>query len=186
MLATKSVKAGEKLDVGSYKGFEMFLSYESFSSEFYLELKRDTTLSFPLGQSETGNIQRIDNVLDGLAKKIAEAETQLETLNGQLEDAKSQLGVPFPKEEELQTQLKRLAELDCLPNIDGKGGQEQTAEVPEGETPVAADMVKPDPKKTVVADKKPSVLGRIKQIQAQQAAKSGLSPDKQPKKDKVI
>ncbi|MBP3855216.1 MAG: DEAD/DEAH box helicase family protein [Ruminiclostridium sp.] len=180
LLALKSVKPTEKLDVGSYKGFEILLSFESFSSQYHIELKRESTLGTFLGDSETGNIQRIDNMIDSLEKKIAESTEQLDTLKEQLENAKAQIGLPFPKEEELKEKLQRLAELDSLLNIDGHGGQEQAQ---PGETEkVVADV----PKKTVLSDKKPSVLGRIKQIQAQQAAKSCLSPDKQPKKDKVI
>ena len=180
LLALKSVKPTEKLDVGSYKGFEILLSFEGFSSQYHIELKRESTLGTFLGDSETGNIQRIDNLIDSLEKKIAESTEQLDTLKEQLENAKAQIGLPFPKEEELKEKLQRLAELDSLLNIDGHGGQEQAQ--PEETEKVVTDV----PKKTVLSDKKPSVLGRIKQIQAQQAAKSGLSPDKQPKKDKVI
>jgi len=180
LLALKSVKPTEKLDVGSYKGFEILLSFESFSSQYHIELKRESTLGTFLGDSETGNIQRIDNLIDSLEKKIAESVEKLDTLNEQLETAKSQIGQPFPKEEELQTKLKRLAELDCLLNIDGHGRQEQAE--PEKAEKVVADV----PKKTVLHDKKPSVLGRIQQIKAQQAAKSGQAPEIQPKKDKVI
>ena len=183
LLAVKSVKPTEKKEIGTYKGFKLSVFYENFSHDYHLEMKRDTTLNFALGESETGNIQRIDNVLGSLEKKIQEAELQLETLNEQLETAKSQLGVPFPQEEKLQEQMKRLAELDCLLNIDSKGGQEQPSgtEQPDGADKVVADS----PKKGIMSDKKPSVLGRIKEIKAQQA-QAAQSPEKPIKKDKVI
>ena len=183
LLAVKSVKPTEKKEIGTYKGFKLSVFYENFSHDYHLEMKRDTTLNFALGESETGNIQRIDNVLGSLEKKIQEAELQLETLNEQLETAKSQLGVPFPQEEKLQGQMKRLAELDCLLNIDSKGGQEQPSgtEQPDGADKVVADS----PKKGIMSDKKPSVLGRIKEIKAQQA-QAAQSPEKPIKKDKVI
>ncbi len=43
LLACKSVKAKESIDIGSYKGFDMSLSYDSFTQEFHLDLQREMT-----------------------------------------------------------------------------------------------------------------------------------------------
>ena len=127
LLALKSVKPTEKLDVGSYKGFEILLSFEGFSSQYHIELKRESTLGTFLGDSETGNIQRIDNLIDSLEKKIAESTEQLDTLNEQLESAKSQIGQPFPKEEELQAVFAR-DNADMINNIERRLAAEKSSE----------------------------------------------------------
>ena len=91
-------------------------------------------------------ISRIDNALDSIENNLIKTRAQLDTINAEFETAKASLGSPFPQEEELQTKLKRLAELDILLNIDGNG---ETQEQPEqGEKP----------EQTVeAADKKPGM-----------------------------
>ncbi len=131
------------------------------------------TYTIILGDSEMGNVSRIDNALDGIENNLIKTRAQLDTINAEFETAKASLGSPFPQEEELQTKLKRLAELDILLNIDGNG---ETQEQPEqGEKPEqteeAADKKPEMPvigEKQESADRKPSILERIQQIKVQQ------------------
>ena len=54
LLACKKLKQKSTIDIGSYKGFDMSLSYDSFASEFHLDLQRDMTYSVTLGMSGNG------------------------------------------------------------------------------------------------------------------------------------
>ena len=164
LLACKSVKAKESIDIGSYKGFDMSLSYDSFTQEFHLDLQREMTYTVTLGTSETGNILRIDNALDSIEKRLENSREQLATLNEQLETAKSELGKPFPQEDELREKLARLAELNAILEIDGNGVE--NADIAAEKKAAVNDKV---------SDRKPSILDRIKDIREGQAKGSDIS-----------
>lgn len=168
LLACKNVKAKDRVDIGSYKGFDMSLSYDSFSQEFHLDLQRELTYTVTLGTSEIGNISRIDNTLDSIGKRLENAVEQLDTLKEQLETAKSELGKPFPQEEELQSKLSRLAELNSLLNIDENA--DLAAEKKK-------DKIDIDDTKTCDMSKK-SVLNRIKDIREIQKSANAPAPSK--------
>ena len=163
LLACKNDKAKESIDIGSYKGFDMSLSYDSFTQEFHLDLQREMTYTITLGTSETGNILRIDNALDSIEKRLENSKEQLATLNEQLETAKSELGKPFPQEEELQSKLARLAELNAILDIDGNGVE--NAEIAAEKKPLLVGKV---------SDKKPSILDKIRNLQKIQSDKSDI------------
>ena len=180
------IKGKEAVDIGSYKGFDMALSFDSFSSKFVLQLKNEMTYNIILGDSETGNILRIDNALDGIEKNLIQARSQLETVNAEFETAKASLGAPFPQEEELQAKIKRLAELDVLLNMDTQGEQQEQPEQPEQKD--AAEK-KPDIPlgngKKESADRKPSILGKIKAAKAQQSEQKPPTPPVPNKNRKI-
>ncbi len=179
LLACKGVKVKENLEIGSYKGFDMSLSYDSFSQEFHLDLQRELSYSVTLGTSELGNITRIENALDSIEKRVENSKEQLETVEAQLETAKSELGRPFPQEDELNEKLARLAELNTLLNIDDNAIENASMAAEKKADPVVADK---KPEKAVLSDKKSSILGRIKDIKAMQ---TGSQKDKPPVKDKT-
>lgn len=182
LLACKQVKSKESLEIGSYKGFDMSLSYDSFAQEFHLELQREMSYTVTLGTSESGNILRIDNALDSIEKRLENSQEQLETLNEQLSTAKAELGKPFPQEAELAEKLARLAELNTLLNIDDNAIENASmAAEKKPDIPISADEVKP--MRNVSADKKPSILGRIREMQSNQAG--NIPKEKTPTKDKT-
>ena len=174
--------AKENLEIGSYKGFDMSLSYDSFAQEFHLELQREMSYTVTLGTSESGNILRIDNALDSIEKRIENSKEQLETLNEQLSTAKAELGKPFPQEAELTEKLARLAELNTLLNID-ENAIENAAVAAEKkpDIPISADEVKP--MRNVFPERKTSILDRIKEMQSAQAG--NIPKEKTPTKDKT-
>lgn len=178
LLSCKKVKAKESLEIGSYKGFDMSLSYDSFTKEFHLELQRELSYVVTLGDSELGNLTRIENALDSIAKRVENSKEQLETVEAQLETAKSELDKPFPQEDELNEKLARLAELNTLLNIDDKAVENAALAAERRANPI------PDRKtdKDIIPDKKPSLLDRIKDIRAAQSG--GTPKEKTPTKAK--
>ncbi len=145
MLALKTVKSSQKHKVGTYKGFDMMLSYDSFNQRFELDLRREMAYSIVIGDSEGGNITRIDNALECIPKHIENSKAQLEGLHQQLEAAKSELGKPFPQEKELAEKSARLAQLNIELNIDKSAKAEGMEQ-----------------------DEKPSIFGQIGQIKSEQ------------------
>lgn len=172
LLACKEIKQKSTIDIGSYKGFDMSLSYDSFASEFHLDLQRDMTYSVTLGTSETGNIMRIDNALDSIEKLLENSTSQLETLNAQLESAKSELGKPFPHEDELNEKLTRLAELNSALDIDG-------TEAENSELAVA------DKKPDISVDKKPSIHDKLNAIRERQESEKKPKPPTPTKENEI-
>lgn len=114
----KSMKSPDEIKVGRYRGFEMLLSFDSFSREYRLTLKGALRHTVSLGSDIFGNIQRLDNLLAAFPDRLNTCEEQLENTKTQLENAKLEVQKPFPQEEELKTKTVRLNELNALLNLD--------------------------------------------------------------------
>ena len=139
LAACKETKSADPLPLGSYRGFQMELSYDSFRSEFDIVLKGAMSHRVALGTDARGNITRLDNVLSGIPERLERADEQLTNLYNQQEAAKAELGKPFPQEAELAAKSQRLAELDAALNMEDT--VESRAEKKSTERPsVLADL----------------------------------------------
>lgn len=116
--ACKTYQGLEPVPLGNYRGFQMELCFDSFAKEFQIALKGEMTHRVDLGNSGSGNIQRLDNALAGIPARLEKSEQQLESLISQQEAAKAEVGKPFPQESELAQKSARLAELDAILNMD--------------------------------------------------------------------
>ena len=108
----------EPTQVGSYRGLTLELSFDSFSQEYRLTMIGQLRHVVTLGTDVFGNIQRMDNLLESLSLKEQACREKLSDLHNQLETARVEVLKPFPREEELQTKLARLEELNALLNMD--------------------------------------------------------------------
>ena len=108
----------EATQVGSYRGLTLELSFDSFSQEYRLTMIGQLRHVVTLGTDVFGNIQRMDNLLEALPLKEQACREKLSDLHNQLKTAKVEVLKPFPREEELQTKLARLEELNALLNMD--------------------------------------------------------------------
>ena len=108
----------EPTQVGSYRGLTLELSFDSFSQEYRLTMIGQLRHVVTLGTDVFGNIQRMDNLLESLPLKEQACREKLSDLHNQLETARVEVLKPFPREEELQTKLARLEELNALLNMD--------------------------------------------------------------------
>lgn len=118
LAACKEMKRTESALLGSYRGFQMELSFDGFWNEFKIILKGAMSHLVALGTDARGIITRLDNALAGIAEKLEKATEQLENLYNQQKAAKAELGKPFPQEAELAAKSKRLAELDAELNME--------------------------------------------------------------------
>ena len=118
----KEMKAfREPTEIGEYLGFKMSASFEPFTSKFKLTLKGKISHDVEIGGDASGNITRINNVLEGMEKQEQDAELRLQNAENQLATAKVEVTKPFEKEQELNDKLMRLTELNSLLNMDEKG-----------------------------------------------------------------
>ena len=136
LAACKEVKSTEPVSLGTYRGFNMELSFDSFRHEFDVVLKGAMSHRVPLGTDARGNITRLDNALAAVPDRLEKAREQLTNLQNQQEATRAELGKPFPQEAELAQKSARLAELDAELNMDDKSTTEQTEERPS----VLADL----------------------------------------------
>ena len=114
-------QANVPVAVGEYLGMKMNVTFDSFTRKFTLNLKGNLSHGVEIGSDPSGNITRINNALDGMAKQLEDAVAKLENVEHQLETAKIEAVKPFAQEAELAEKLDRLAELNALLNMDEKG-----------------------------------------------------------------
>ena len=110
----------EATQVGSYRGLTLELAFDTFAREYRLTIIGQLRHTVTLGTDVFGNLQRMDNALEGLPIKEQACREQLSNLQTQLETAKVEVQKPFPREEELKTKTERLEELNALLNMDNK------------------------------------------------------------------
>jgi hypothetical protein len=148
----KEVKGKELIEIGSYRGFAMHLSYDGFYNEFQLTLKGAMSHIAKLGMDARGNLTRIDNALANMPNRLKVVTEQLDNLYKQQEAAKAEIGKPYPQELELKDKLSRLTVLDAELNM-GVG-----VSVPQEQT---NSMVSKEERHSVLNSlKQPSLMGK--------------------------
>ena len=128
LAACKEVTGDKDLPLGDYRGFTMSLMYNTFSSQYVVNLKGAMTYQVELGSDARGNVTRIDNALAGMPRRIENTENRLNDLNRQMATARAELGKPFPQEEELRSKSARLAVLDAKLSLDKPAPQREKKE----------------------------------------------------------
>jgi hypothetical protein len=183
--ACQNIQTTEAVNVGSYRGFDLLISYDKRFNEFTCSMKGNMTHTATLGLDSSGNITRINNAFDKISERLASSEAQLQNLHEQMENTKIELQKPFAFEAELAEKSARLAELDSLLNIDGRtpprtsehGNVAHSGEVAAKTTPSNLSG-KPTPK--------PSMLAALEKGAARSRAEFGGSPNGTKKEESSI
>lgn len=107
--------------VAEYYGFKLSICPISI-----IDKERDITLAangqytISIGESATGNLQRIDNFLDDFPMRKERLEKRLQQLKDDLKIAEEQVKKPFEHSEQLSKLLSEQAELNAALNLDKK------------------------------------------------------------------
>lgn len=125
----------EATQIGSYRGLTLELAFDTFAREYRLTMIGQLRHTVTMGTDVFGNLQRMDNALEGLPIKEQTCREQLSNLQTQLETAKAEVQKPFPREAELNTKTARLEELNTLLNLDHKEPEIVDAEPDEDQRP---------------------------------------------------
>ena len=131
VLACSELPNAEEKVIGSYRGFELSLRFDTFRSEYQALLKGQRKYTVPLGTDPLGNIIRLDNSLNNFPERINSAENELATLHQQQAAAQIEVEKPFPQEEELAEKSARLAELNAQLDVDEKSHDPEQEEQPD-------------------------------------------------------
>ena len=143
LLARQEMPNADMMLLGTYRGFELNIRFDSFKNEHQAVLRAELSYPVSLGDDARGNITRLDNAIDNFADRIADAENALQNLEQQKQAAEVEVAKPFAQEEELAEKSARLAELNALLNIDRDRSSSQDApeESEETETPATRPSV---------------------------------------------
>ena len=128
VLACSELPNAEEKVIGSYRGFELSLRFDTFRTEYQALLKGQRKYTVPLGNDPLGNIIRLDNALNSFPERITAAENELDTLHQQQAAAQIEVEKPFPQEEELAEKSARLAELNAQLDVDEKSHEPEQDE----------------------------------------------------------
>lgn len=143
--ACKEVKGRDPVQIGHYRGFAMSVTFDAFEKMYVLTLKGEMTHRVELGTDARGNLTRIENALDKMPDRLRGVQAQLDNLYQQREDAKAELGKPFPYDEELRVKSARLVELDMQLNLDGRSAAQPEQVVAKSVKPSILDRLKTKP-----------------------------------------
>ncbi len=141
LLARQEMPNADMMLLGTYRGFELNIRFDSFKNEHQAVLRAELSYPVSLGDDARGNITRLDNAIDNFADRIADAENALQNLEQQKQAAEVEVAKPFAQEEELAEKSARLAELNALLNIDRERSSSQ--DTPEESEKTEAPATRP-------------------------------------------
>ena len=126
----------QKINLGEYRGFPMTLSLSG--QTFQVSMKKNLSYTAEIANDPSGNITRINHVLEKIPDQLRIQKEQLLTLQLELEQAKEEVKRPFSKEEELMQKSERLIQLNKELDLDEK----QTDKAPQEEKEERASILK--------------------------------------------
>ena len=121
-----SVTAFTEHEVGTYKGFPLFV--EKNMTEQILYIRGESDYMVELKESDSGNMVRLENRLNALDKTIEEVQRKIKICENEIKNAKQEYEKPFPYEELLKENITRQMEIDAELEIKD---QEECVEVQE-------------------------------------------------------
>lgn len=100
----------EEIDIGTYKGFPIALKKDSIDMVLIIKGKRDYKVE--LKKSDSGNMVRLENVLNGLEQTVSDLEQKIESYQNDMKNAKIEYEKEFQYEELLKEKLTRQTEIN--------------------------------------------------------------------------
>lgn len=113
-------KAGIAVTMGEYLGFKLNVIFDTIFNRFTVNLKGQLTHETEIGTDALGNIQRLNNTLEGMCRRQSDIEEKLSNVEKQLLNAKLEVKKPFAQEDILKEKMARLCKLNALMDMDKK------------------------------------------------------------------
>ena len=143
--AAKKATGLDPVEIGTYRGFQMFVTLEDFGKRYVLTMQSKLRHQATLGSDPRGNLIRLDNALAQMPQRLTSFQAQLEETYHQQEAAKAELSKPFPYEEELREKTARLIFLDAELNLDANKGSQTEEIVAKSARPSVLDKLRSQP-----------------------------------------
>ncbi|MBO0468549.1 DEAD/DEAH box helicase family protein [Enterococcus plantarum] len=125
--AASKVTSDQPVRVGTYRGFDIHVVFDSFRYQHHLKFTKNNTYTIELGTDPTRNISRIENTFANVERYLTESETKLESINQQVTHAKKEVARPFAQEDLFEEKNTRLIEIESLLNLEITEADEQAS-----------------------------------------------------------
>ena len=99
-----------EFEIGSYRGFSLFVNFNPFEGDIIL--RGALLYGTDIGNSGQGTITRIENLAERIPNYLEDARRELKETQKQLAVAQQQVGQPFLYEEELSEKVAQLTEIN--------------------------------------------------------------------------
>ena len=133
LLACKEYDGQDKKYIGEYRGFDLYIQFNSLNQYYNMYLKKELYYPVELGNDVYGNLTRIDNAIENIPKSLKVEKELLQNTLQQLHNAELEVEKPFEKEDELNNALKKLSKINKELDLDKKENIPDTS-VPSGVT----------------------------------------------------
>ena len=120
LLACKGYDGQDKKYIGEYRGFDLYIQFNSLSQYYIMSLKKELYYPVELGNGVYGNLTRIDNAIENIPKSLKVEKELLQNTLQQLHNAELEVEKPFEKEDELNNALKKLSKINKELDLDKK------------------------------------------------------------------
>lgn len=120
LLACKGYDGQDKKYIGEYRGFDLYIQFNSLSQYYIMSLKKELYYPVELGNDVYGNLTRIDNAIENIPKSLKVEKELLQNTLQQLHNAELEVKKPFEKEDELNDALKKLSKINKELDLDKK------------------------------------------------------------------
>lgn len=120
LLACKEYDGQDKKHIGEYRGFDLYIQFNSLSQYYIMSLKKELYYPVELGNDVYGNLTRIDNAIENIPKSLKVERELLQNTLQQLHNAELEVEKPFEKEDELNNALKKLSKINKELDLDKK------------------------------------------------------------------
>lgn len=120
--------------IGEICGFKLSIYKQAVTSadeEFVAVLSNCSNYHTKLGKDSVGNISRIINRLNKIEDNLSDNREKLSLTLKQLADAKENINMPFAREKEMESIIKRLVEVNMLLDNSNKQNNLQTSKKQE-------------------------------------------------------
>lgn len=102
----------DEIKIGEYRGFEVLAYLSPIGLNYIVSLKKNMRYRFELSKDKFGNFTKMNNCLSKIEEYILKEEHELQNVNKQIIIAKEEVEKNFDKEEEMQNEIARLAEVN--------------------------------------------------------------------------
>lgn len=120
LLACKGYDGQDKKYIGEFRGFDLYIQFNSLSQYYIMSLKKELYYPVELGNDVYGNLTRIDNAIENIPKSLKVEKELLQNTLQQLHNAELEVEKPFEKEDELNNALKKLSKINKELDLDKK------------------------------------------------------------------
>lgn len=120
LLVCKEYDGQDKKYIGEYRGFDLYIQFNSLSQYYIMSLKKELYYPVELGNDVYGNLTRIDNAIENIPKSLKVEKELLQNTLQQLHNAELEVEKPFEKEDELNNALKKLSKINKELDLDKK------------------------------------------------------------------